>query len=173
VIPATLRARARHEGLRFAATAGYLYVCFGALVALKSAILHGHGLPPLPLGLALVKALLLAKFMMVGDALRLGERYRTRPLIWPILHRSVVFLALLVGLTVAEAVVAGWLRGRAIVESLRGLGGGTWAEAGATLLVLLLILLPYFAFRMLAEVLGPDRLFRVMFVERRDKVTIT
>ena len=157
------RTRAARELREFSFAAAYLFVCFGALIMLKSAVLRGHGLSPLPLGFALVKALLMAKFMMVGQALHLGERYRERPLVWSILYRASVFLLLLLTLAVLEAVVAGWLHGRPAAQSLHGMGGGTMYEAAATSLVLLLILLPYFAARALAEALGPRRLRHLLF----------
>ena len=161
-----VRTRAARELRHFLSIAAYLYVCFGALILLKSAILHGHGFEPTPWGFALVKAALLAKFMMLGQALRLDRRFGARPLIWPILHRSVVFLALLVALSVAEHVAAGLFGGRGVMESVREMAGGSALEAAATVLVLLLILLPYFAFRVLAEALGHDRLMRMLFVDR-------
>lgn len=166
MILAGVLGRASREVRHFLAIAAYLYVCFGALILLKSAILHGHGLEPVPWGFAVVKAALLAKFMMVGQALGLGRRFADRPLIWPILHRAVVFLLLLVALSIAEHMVAGLWHGRGVEDSVLDMAGGTAFEAGATVLVLLLILLPYFAFRVLAEALGHERLMRMLFVER-------
>ena len=147
------RVHALHEVRQFAAIAAYLFVCFGALILMKSAILRGHGFDPVPWGFAVLKAALLAKFMLVGHALRLGERFRARPLIWSILYRSVVFLAL-IGLSVLEHGLLALLHGRALGPALREIGGGTALEAAATALVLLLVLLPYFGFRALAEALG-------------------
>ena len=168
MIAGGVRTRAVREFRHFLAIAAYLYVCFGALILLKSAILHGHGFQPMPWGFAVVKAALLAKFIMVGQALGLGRRFADRPLVWPILHRAVVFMLLLVALSIAEHVAAGLFSGRGVVESLREMAGGTAAEAGATVLVLLLILLPYFAFHVLAEALGQDRLMRMLLVNRGD-----
>ena len=45
-------------------------------------------------GVAAVKAMLLAKFMLLGRALRLGEQHEHRPLIWPTLYKSLMFLIL-------------------------------------------------------------------------------
>jgi hypothetical protein len=45
-------------------------------------------------GAATVKALVLAKLMLIGHALDLGKWYRTgaSPLMWSSLHRGLVFL---------------------------------------------------------------------------------
>jgi len=59
------------------------------------------------LGLAIVKAALRAKFMLLGRAVHIGERFRNLPLIVPTLHKSFLFLSLLVVLTLIEEIVVG------------------------------------------------------------------
>lgn len=163
--PPSLRDRAIHEFQQLAAITAYLYVCFGALIILKAAVLRAHGVDFLPWGLALIKALILAKFMMIGHALRLGGRLRSQPLIWPTLYRSAVFLVVLVALTVIEEAVVGLMHGRPIIQSIGEMFDGNPAEAVATCFILLLILIPYFAVRTLGEALGGDRLRRMFLVE--------
>ena len=55
-----------------AALAAYLYVCFGAIILFKSAVLREAGIHYEIWGLALVKALILAKFMLIGRMLHVG-----------------------------------------------------------------------------------------------------
>ena len=59
----------------------YLYVCFAAVIQLKAAILHAQGVPYATLGLAAVKAVLCAKFMLLGSAFHVGERFSKPPLV--------------------------------------------------------------------------------------------
>jgi hypothetical protein len=154
-----------HELKEYAAISLYLYICFGAILLYKASVLHAHGIGYAPYGLAAVKALILGKFMLVGHALKIGERYKRRPLIYPVLHKSLVFLAVLVAFSVIEEAVAGVIHGRTVVESLSDIAGGSWLQIAATCLLLWLILLPYFAFRQISEVLGQGNLRRMFFVE--------
>ena len=80
--------RMRHELVQFAVISVYLYVCFGAVILYKTALLNAEGISYAPYGLAVVKALILAKFMLVGEAAQLGERYERRRVIYVILHKS-------------------------------------------------------------------------------------
>jgi hypothetical protein len=48
---------------------------------------------------------------------------------------------------------------------LSDIAGGSWLQIAATCLLLWLILLPYFAFRQISEVLGQGNLRRMFFVE--------
>jgi hypothetical protein len=167
VAKASIGKRAVHELKEFLIIAAYFYVCFTALAYLKAAILAAQGIVFAPFGFAAVKALICAKFLSIGYVFHLGERYSKQALIWPTLHRSFVFLALLIILTVLEELILGYLHHRAFADSMAEIGGGTLHQAIATAIILLLILLPFFAFRSLAEVVGGRVLFRLFFEPRR------
>ena len=164
---ASIGKRAVHELKEFLIIAAYFFVCFTALAYLKAAILEAEGIVFAPFGFAAVKALICAKFLSIGYVFHLGERYRKQALIWPTLHRSFVFLALLIVLTALEELVVGYLHHRTFAASLAEIGGGTLHQAIATSIILLLILIPFFAFRSLAEVVGGRVLFRLFFEPRR------
>ena len=116
----------------------YLYVTLGAVILMKAAVLHTHGIHSALWGIAIVKALLLAKFMLIGNGLKLGERYKDRPLIWPTLHKAAAFLVLLVILTSLEEVVVGLFHGLSISASLGDLFGRRLEETLAGFLIMLL-----------------------------------
>jgi hypothetical protein len=151
----------------FLLVALYLYVCFTALMYFKAAILQAHGVDFAPFGIAAIKALICAKFMSVGHAIHLGERHKKEALIWPTLRRSFAFLALLLVLNVLEELIVGFLHQRAIMDSVAAVGGGTIHQLIAASIVLLLILIPFFAFRSLSEVVGERNLLRLFFEPRQ------
>jgi hypothetical protein len=163
---ATRHQHAIHELKEFAILAVYLYITIGAVIAMKTAVLHTEGIDFVPWGIAIVKAMLLAKFMLVGRAMKIGERDTTSPLIWPTLHRAFAFLVLLIVLTIIEEAVVGLFHHRSIAVSLGDLVGPRLEETLAGYLIMLLVLIPYFAFRVLGEALGEGRLTRMFFVER-------
>jgi hypothetical protein len=158
--------RVSDELIEFAIIAAYLYVCFTALLYLKASILKAHGIEFAPFGLAAVKALICAKFVSVGHIFHIGERFRSRALIWPTLHKSVAFLVLLLALNALEEIIVGLVHSRAVADSLAEFGGGTLDQLIATSFVGLLILIPLFAFRSLGEVVGERNLVRVFLYPR-------
>lgn len=162
----SIGARLTNELREFAVISAYLYVCFTALAYLKATILQAHGIAFAPFGFAVVKALLCAKFVLVGRALHVGERFKTMPLIWPTLHKSLAFLVLLLILNLLEEIVVGLIHHRTVANSIAEIGGGTLDQLIATSFVLLLILIPFFAFRSLGEVVGEHNLVRVFFMAR-------
>src|ERR1700676_3802997 len=115
---ASFREKAGEELKEFIVLTAYLYVCFAALIYLKAAILQAQGVAYAHLGLALIKAALCAKFMLVGRVFHFGERFKAHPLIVPTLHRSFVFLLLLAALTIIEEIVVGAMHGRMVMDSI-------------------------------------------------------
>ncbi len=162
----TLRERGVHEFKEFVVIAVYLFITIGAVLLLKAAVLHEHGVNFTPLSIAAVKAAVLAKFILIGDAMRLGEGFGTRPLIWPTLYKSVSFLIFLVILTVIEEIVVGLFHDRSVAVSVQELFGYKLWETLAGIVIMQLVLIPYFGFRELGEVLGHGTLTRLFLFDR-------
>ena len=164
---ATLHRRVMHELKELAIISTYLYITLGAVIMMKTAVLRTEGgVDFIPWGIAIVKAVVLGKFVMLGNLVHLGGRNTTRPLIWPTLRMAFAFLVLLVVLTSIEEAVVGLFHGRSIAASLSELFGARLEETLAGYLVMLLVLIPFFAFRILSESLGEGRLERMFFIAR-------
>ena len=69
----SLRHKAVEELKEMLALTSYLYVCLGSIMLLKSAILQEVGISFDVWGIAIIKALVLAKFMLLGRAANLGS----------------------------------------------------------------------------------------------------
>ena len=162
----TLQQRAMHELKELAIITAYLYVTLGAVIGMKAAVLHAEGIAFTPWGIAIVKAVVLGKFVMLGNIMHVGGRDISGPLIWPTLRKALAVLVLLIVLTIIEEAVVALFHGRSITASLGDLFGIRLAETLAGYLIMLLVLIPFFAFRVLSEALGEGRLERMFFVER-------
>jgi hypothetical protein len=149
---------ARHEIVEYLAISGYLCICFGALLFYKAAILRSEGIEFFPYGFAVVKALVSAKFIMVLEGLKLGEKGRLSDagLIRKIFAKALLFTIFLLVLTVIEEVVVGHFHHRSVSEVLIGLTSGRGLEVVASSFLLFLIMIPYFAYREVAPSLWPQ-----------------
>jgi hypothetical protein len=149
------------EELRSVAiTTIYLFVCFCAVLFYRMAVLQKYGIDFAPFGLAAIKALVMAKFIMLGRMTGMGDRYKDKPLIYPVLHQSLLFLVLLIVLSLAEETIKGWFHGQSVIDVLRDMGG--WLQIAATALLLWLVLVPYLGFIRLAQTLGEERLQKIV-----------
>lgn len=167
----TIADRAGHTFRQYAIIFVYLFVCFGALTLHKTAVLHDVGISYAPWGFAAVKAFILGKFMLIGHDINLGERFANRPLIYPTIYRSFVFLVFLLLLSAIEEAIGGALHGQSVAESISAVVGNRLFEILSATLIMFLALLPYFAIRQLADALGKDRLVRLFFVDGKPQDT--
>jgi hypothetical protein len=159
--PKGLKARLLHELEEYGMIFLYLYVAFATVIFYRDAVLQAEGVAFGAYGFALVKALVLAKFMMLGHAARLGERLRGRRLFVNVFYRAALFMALLIAFSMVEEAVVALLHGHAAAEAVRAMADGSLREKFAYALLLWVILLPYFALRVLDEVLGKGELKRI------------
>ena len=156
-------ARLRHELIEFTIIALYLYVAFGALIAFKFTILKGEGVSWAPWGIAIVKALILGKFILLLQAMKLGEGGDV--VAWRIVRKTGLFVMALFALNGLEEFLIGRLHGKTnaeIAEDMAGLLSGPFVIS----VLMFLILAPYFAFRELDERLGEGSLRRLLTSRR-------
>jgi hypothetical protein len=153
------------EVKQFLLVALYMYVCFIALL-LYSASIAGAHVGFAHAGAALLKAMLLAKFVLLSHWLHLGERSRGWRGIYSVLYQALAMWAFMVLLTVIERVIETLVHGESIAAALTALHGQALVAALAHGLVLFLVLLPYVAFRQVGAVLGPGELNRIFFKPR-------
>ena len=107
---------------------------------------------------AFVNALILAKVLLIGEDLHLGNRFRDKPLLYSIFYKCFVFTIFFICVHILERVIAGVWSGRTIAQSFAEIGGGTpngISTLGATMFV---ALIPFFAFREIGRVIGQQEL---------------
>src|ERR1700735_1431871 len=95
----SMKEKATEELKKFAVLAAYLWVFLGVLQIHKALLLRGQ-VPGSELrfrtGFALLKALVLAKFMLIAETVWVIKTFKDKPLIYSILFKSAVYAAILV-----------------------------------------------------------------------------
>ena len=165
-------ARATRGIKRFVVLFLYLWLLFGLFVVNERIILQQHGIGFSAQGFAVINAFVLAKVMLVAEELNLGLWLRCRPLIYPILYESLVFTALFLCFHVGEGVVIGFVKGKSLAASVPVIGGGGLAGLVCVAVILFVALTPFFAFRNLSHVIGPERLNAMLFGEAPSSPTV-
>jgi hypothetical protein len=150
--------RLREELRRYVVISAYLYICFGAIQLYKAALLNEAGIRYVPLGFALAKALILGKFLLIGESARVGTRLRSPTLLHRIANRAVLLFLLLIVLAVAEELLVGAFHGKSMAQVLAEYGGQRVAELAATSFLVLLVLIPLIVVEDVNEALRPGGL---------------
>lgn len=160
------RQRARemlHKELReYLQVAGYLFVCFCAILLFRSTSAGAGGGSAAEFGFAAGKALILGKFILIGEAAGIGSRLGSRTLAQFILRKTVLLVVLLVLLSVVEEFLVGWWHGQASGAIWKELAQRRWVGILADSLLLLLVIFPYVGAKELGRALGPENVRRAL-----------
>lgn len=161
-----LKAKLVEEIKRFVGIFLYLWLVFGLLSVHKSMVLSQEHLDYVEHTFAVINALVFAKVLLLGEHFHLGRRFEHRPLIYPILHKSLIFSVVLISFHMVESVAVGMVRGNSFADSLPPLLG--WNPKGllGVGFTCFVLLLPFFAFREIARVIGHDKMRELLFGKR-------
>lgn len=156
--PVSRKQKAREELRVFLFITLYLAVFLGSFNTYRRLILAEQGVSTLNYGLSLIEAMLLAKILLLGDALKLGRSLEHRSLLVVCLLKALLFSALTILFTVLERLIEASLRGHLDAGLSQLLLPHGLDEMLARLLMMITAFLPFFAFWELRRVLGPHRL---------------
>src|SRR5580700_12332930 len=143
--PPNLKERAFTEFKRFVAILLYLWVVFGLLSIHKSLVLSQQHLDYEAHTFAVINAFVFAKVLLVGEHFRLGNRFKHKPLIYPVLYKCLVFSALLTGFHIVEKIVAGVIGGQTLSQGLADVDGRTLVSIVSMSTLAFVMLIPFFA----------------------------
>ncbi|MGO9017635.1 MAG: hypothetical protein ACLQVJ_04700 [Syntrophobacteraceae bacterium] len=161
------KSKAIHEMTEFYIIAMYLAIFFGLFTWYRRLILAEYQISYFHYGASIIKALVLAKVIMVGRALHLGGRlFKNSPLILPTLYKSVVFTIFVGIFGVIESTIGGLLHGQGIAGGLDEFMSAGVLELLARCMVTFVAFIPFFAFDELDRALGEGKLVKLLFRRR-------
>jgi hypothetical protein len=158
-----LRHRIKEEFVQASLLALYFAAWFCAIAFFSFALLREAAIPITPFGLAIIKAGLCAKFMMIGKALFPLRVDANRGLIKSIFWHSIAYLGIVLALSFAEDGVDGLFHGKSILESLSSFGHGDPIYIASLTIMYWLILWPYLIVLGLNQSLGDKTVHAILF----------
>jgi len=157
--------RLKEELWKYALISAYLWICFAVLTLFKAAILESESIVWAPLGFAIVQALVLGKFLLIGDALKVGRRDEHHPLAKRIAWRSLALLGILVVFKALEEIIVGLVHGKGVGALLEEAAAQPLWVHLAPVGVMLLIMIPMITAAEIHRILGAER-FRASLLGR-------
>jgi len=169
--PLSLKQKAIYELKRFWIISLYLMIFLGCFNLYRRLILTGVGVDDLTsYGWKLVEALVLAKVIMIGEVLHIGERHERTQLIVPVARKTLLFGLFIVFFNVLERIVMGMIHKESWDGIVHGIFEYGTDEMLARTVVMIVALVPFFAFIELERILGPGKLTGLFFSKREVKL---
>jgi len=163
-----LKKKIYHEIAEYWINVVYLALVFAAFTQYRRFILASHDITYTNYGFAVIEALILAKVIMIGAVFRLGRGLEQKPLIYPTLYKTAVFVVFVGIFTVLEHVIKGLWNGKELAELFGNFLGKGPNELLANSLVVFVAFIPYFGVKELGRVLGQDKILALFFRRRAD-----
>lgn len=167
----SLRARILKELKSFLIIVAYLWLVFFVFMMHEWTVLAGHQISFRFYGLAVVNALVLGKIILIAEGLNFARRFEDKPLIYPIAYKSIAFTALLMAAYIVEEIAVGLFHGKTAAESFPEIGGGGLVGVLTVGAIMGIALVPFFAFREIARVVGEAEFRILMLGPPREKRT--
>ena len=157
-----LKRRVVDELEKYLVVAVFLAFFFGSVTTYRRLVLAEYHIGYLEYGWGLVKALILAKVILIGQLFHLGKRFEGRRVIWAILGKTLLFGLLILAFALCEHVISALIHHRGMKEEFTFTTAQGY-ELLARVQLELVALLPLFAFTELDRVLGEGKMASLLF----------
>lgn len=163
-----LKEKARHELIEYGLNVIYLTLVFAAFTEYRRLILAAHDIAYENYWVALIEAVVLGKVIMIGGVFRLGRGLEGKPLIYPAIYKTLVFIVFVAVFKLAEHAIKGLWDGVGLMGGLVEFSEKGFHEVLANSLIVFVALIPFFAVKELGRVLGQKTIWALFFRRRAD-----
>ncbi len=152
-----------HEFIRYWMNVLYMALFFGIFMNYRRLILAHYNISYEDYGVSIIKALVLAKVVLIAESLHLGRKFEDKPLMVPTIYKAFLFTICVALFGVIESLVLSFFHGKDLTEAINELVNRYNYEWLAGALVIFFTFIPFFAVRELGRVMGEGWLSNLFF----------
>lgn len=152
--------KAKHEAKELLYVFLYLAFFFCALATYTMLLLKEYDVSYWNYAFALINALVIAKVILIGQVVHLGERYEARPLLFSAFWKAFVFCLLALAFHFVEELVKRLIHGASVAEGSRAIRVD---QLMGHTLVIFCTFISLFAFLEFRRVLGEETFYTLLF----------
>lgn len=148
-----LKQKVVHEFQEVAILTGYLAFFFCALSTYSMLLLGKFHISYFTYGTAIINALIIAKVILIGDALHAGTKYEGRALFYSAVWKAFVFGCLVFAFHLVEEMIKHFIHGKDTMAAFREIRVDDLLSRSV---VIFCTFIPLFIFRELKRVMGDE-----------------
>ena len=157
---AELKQKAKHEAKELLYVFLYLAFFFCALATYSTLLLKEYEVPYWNYAFALINALVIAKVILIGQAVHLGEKYEHKPLLVSAIWKAFMFSLFALAFHFVEELVKRLIHGANMAEASRSIRVD---QLMGHTLVVFCTFISLFAFMEFRRVLGEETFYSMLF----------
>lgn len=158
-----LKQRLIHETKLYFLYASFLFILLSVFSFYERLLLDIHGFHMIRMLYCLMESLILAKVILIGEVFELGEKFKQKPLIIPVLYKTLVFSLLLLIFNVAEHHIVHFFGAHTLMSTPPHLVQNKLNILLAKSFILIVIFAQFFTVLELSRSLGRNVLFNLFF----------
>jgi hypothetical protein len=168
VVKKNWKQRLFHEFTEYWWNVLYMALVFSAIIFYRRLVLAQYEIYLDDYFSGVIKALVIAKVVMLGAFLRISRKYEHKPLVFPVLYKAVLFTLWVMLFDIVEVFIRIFIKTPALMEAFDQLKNHlTDVWLGGALLIFFSFI-PFFAFKELVRVLGKEKI-RELFLQRHSE----
>jgi len=153
-----------HETFEYCFNFTFLAIFLVALTWYRRLILADYHIQYHNYWMPLIYAAILAKVIMLGNAIHLGEKFRGKPLAVITLYQTVAFSLLVVPFSLVEHVVEAMIHGKTARDGIAEITALGLDDLLPWCVVILAVFAPFFAMKQVENAFGVERVRRLFFL---------
>ena len=158
--------RALYELRKFSITVIYIWLLLSVFTLHREIILANYHINySAKFGFAFINAVILAKFMWLGEILHAGKKAARNTLLYSTLRNAALFAVILIVCHLLEEAFLKVWHGRSFAASFSETVANP-RDIFATMLLMFVVLIPFFFAEGLLEILGKDEIKRLLLKAR-------
>jgi hypothetical protein len=165
----SLKTRALDELRRYLIITLYLWVMFALFSFYRRLILQEEGISVWGQSFAIINALVLAKVILIGQALNLDNAFSKHARGFIALWNALIFTVFLSIFHIFEDAIKAWFEGRPLAAGLVDFGGGSLRGFLTIGGILFVALIPFFGMNEVARAVGGQALWDLFFSRREQR----
>jgi hypothetical protein len=157
---AEMKQEAKHEGKELLLITAYLAFFFCALATYTTLLLKQYDVPFWNYAFALINSLVIAKVILIGQVVHLGEKYEHKPLLLSALYKAFMYCLFALAFHFVEELIKRLIHGANLAEASRTI---RIDQLLGHTLVVFCTFIPLFAFMEFRRVLGEETFYNLLF----------
>jgi hypothetical protein len=163
----TFKQKLFHEFSEYGINVIYLTLFFGAFAIARRLTLAHFGIYVDDYFIALIKALVIGKVIMITAFLNISKKFEGKPLMMPVLYKVIFFVLFVIAFDVVEGLIKGWINSGSFSGGVDALIHHHFSRMWlGGLLMVTLAFIPFFMLKELSRIMGHEK-FRNLFFRNR------
>ena len=144
----------------------YMAIFFSAIIFYRRLVLAEYGIELDDYFLGVIKALVIAKVVMIGAFLSISHKFENKPLIIPIVFKAILFTLMVALFDLSETLIKALINNATKSDVYADVMNHSSPDWLGSLLLIFLSFIPFFAFKELARKFDSQKINDLLFNRR-------